>query len=96
MPNIKGLNIRAMLSLLAMDDNNFVIGNAALDLNKNAGCISQEMKRIESVFDFDFFTRKDCERRTITGLTDKGAKFTESVRSFIGSIDGEMTCYTKE
>lgn len=92
--DIKDLNIRAMLYMIAVVDNNFIPSNAALDLNDLPGSVSHQIKRIEQSTDFKVFVwgkRKPSHTRVhALKLTKEGEVFYKSVKWFINSISEDL------
>lgn len=89
--DIKDLNIRAMLYLIAMVENKFIPSNAALDLSDAIpGSVSHQMKRIEQSFEFDVFVWGKRKPSHVTihalGLTKEGELFYKSVKWFVNSL----------
>ena len=70
------LSIRKLKVLVAVFDNNFVITNAALDLNVSHANVSVTMHRLANVLHFEPFVYSDVKikgrRSRIVGLTKKG------------------------
>jgi len=89
--NIKGLNIRAMQVLVAMVENNFIVGNAAIDLNVPSCEITAQIKRIDSYFKYDIFDRKPLsftgKRLLLVGLTKEGYSLHSACKVFLDSLN---------
>lgn len=95
--NIKDLNIRSMIYLDAMVNNNFNPSNAALDVDDHPGSVHHQIKRIEETFSFEVFVwgkRKDSHVRIHPlRLTKEGKNLYKSMLWFMRSLminEGEI------
>ena len=91
MNDIRGLNIRAMITLMAMEGNDFKPSNAALDLDVQPNEVSYQIIKLESYFNYPIFyreKRKSCHKISfITGFTPKGIELYQSIKLFLNSLD---------
>ena len=86
----QGMNIRAMLCLIAMVDNKFIPSNAAIDLGRACCEISYQMRRIEKYAGFPVFVwdkaKTKHSRARVVGLTAEGRSLYWSTKAFIEAI----------
>ena len=91
MSDIQGLNIRAMMTIATLKENNFHIFNTAMDLDTEQSNISRRIELVESYFDYPLFTKgkkKFCgDRKVVIGFTDKGNELYQSIMIFLNSLD---------
>lgn len=91
MKNLKGLNIRAMQVLVLMVENNFAVGNVAIDLDVASSEITAQIKRIQGYFNYDIFDRKPLsftgKRLLLAGLTKEGYALHNACKTFLDSLN---------
>ncbi len=91
MSDLRRFNVRLMIVILALKDNNFHMGNASLDLGINQSNLVRTITRIQKYFDyplFDLGTRKYCGNKlVICDFTEKGNELYQSAKLFLNSLD---------
>ena len=84
------LTIDETITMVALADNNFIVGNAAIDLNVSGGAVARRVTKIMNG-DTELFTYRalpdnpTCRKR-ITGFTDNGYRFYSAAKYFIDSL----------
>lgn len=92
--NEKGITMKLLtrsetLTILALADNNFIIGNAALDLHCSASYVSECLKNIRVKYSYLFTYKQSVVKshpKRIKGFTDKGYRFYNAAKYFIETL----------
>lgn len=89
--DIRHLNIRSMLTIAALKDNDFHIFNTCIELDTEQSNVSRIIKLVESYFNYPIFTKgkkKWCgDRLVVNGFTDKGVELYQSIMIFLNSLN---------
>jgi len=88
---MKPLTIDETVTIVTLADNNFIIGNAAIDLNVSGAAVARRLTKIMNsgteLFTYRTLPDNPIYRHRVNGFTASGYRFYNAAKDFMACLD---------